>query len=73
LELAAFSSRLPHDKMTFEEVNLFHDIVDEDGSACRNTTQMENYKTFLFIRNKIVICYFLFKLKAIYYLINSIF
>lgn len=58
MELAAFSSRLPHDKMTFEEVNLFHDIVDEDGSSYRNTTQIESYKTFLFIRNKIVIVYF---------------
>ncbi len=56
LELAAFSSRLPHDKMTNEEVNLFPDIIDEDSTMSDNY-QIESYKTFLFIRNKIVSFY----------------
>ncbi len=53
-ELAAFSSRLPHDKMTFEEVNLFRDIIEDDIGSCTTKSQIENYKTFIFIRNKIV-------------------
>ena len=51
LEAAAFSSRLPHDKMTSEEVNLFPDIVSEDITLT-NSKQIERYKTFLLIRNK---------------------
>jgi lysine-specific histone demethylase 1 len=45
LENAAFASRLTHDKMTSEEINLFHDIA---------SGEIESYKTFLFIRNRIV-------------------
>ena len=56
---AATASRLPYDKMTFEEVNLFHDIVSEDNSL-RSVSQIESYKTFLFIRNKIVNIFKLF-------------
>lgn len=52
MESAAFSSRLPHDKMTSEEVALFRDIVDDD--IITNPNHIESYKTFLFIRNKIV-------------------
>lgn len=45
LENAAFASRLTHDKMTSEEINLFHDIA---------SGEIESYKTFLFIRNRIL-------------------
>ena len=43
--MAAFASRLPHDKMTFEETQLFLDIANGE---------IESYKTFLLIRNRIV-------------------
>jgi hypothetical protein len=52
LEAAATSSRLPYDKMTNEEVNLFPDIVVDD--TFRESSQIESYKIFLFIRNRIV-------------------
>lgn len=52
LENAAFASRLNHDKMSLEEVNLFPDILNDD--PLHNITQFENYKKFLFIRNKIL-------------------
>ena len=55
MELAAFSSRLPHDKMTNEEVNIFPDILDDEFQvSIMSTLQIETYKTFLYIRNKIV-------------------
>ena len=38
--------------MSLEEVNLFRDIINED--PLQKTTQFENYKKFLFIRNKIL-------------------
>ena len=50
LESAAFSSRLPHDKMTNEEVSIFHDIIDESSLK----VHIEKYKMFIFIRNKIL-------------------
>ena len=60
MELAAFSSRLPHDKMTNEEVNLFPDILDDEFQVSfMSTLQIETYKTFLFIRNKIVNTFFI--------------
>lgn len=52
LESAAFASRLRHDKMTIEESNLFRDILISDPHD--KTTQFENYRKFLYIRNKIL-------------------
>lgn len=52
LENAANASRLPYNKMTFEEVNLFRDIISED--PLQRTNQFETYKSFLYIRNKIL-------------------
>jgi hypothetical protein len=52
LESAAVASRLPFDKMTREEANLFHEIFDEGLSKAQH---IEKYKMFIFIRNKIVI------------------
>ena len=49
LEAAAAASRLTHDKMTLEEASLFSDIIDEEKK-----NHIENYKLFLYIRNKIV-------------------
>lgn len=49
LELAANACRLPHDKMTADEVTHFADIVDESS---KNYT--ENYKTYIYLRNRIV-------------------
>ncbi len=46
------SSRLPYDKMTFEETTMFRDIISDD--SLQHTTQFDNYKKFLFIRNKIL-------------------
>lgn len=48
------ASRLPYDKMTPEEVNLFPDIVDNGSNIVRTTSLIDSYKTFLYIRNKIV-------------------
>lgn len=53
LEYAAMSSRLPHDKMTMDEMKHFSDIVDESSLSSRS--QIENYKTFIYLRNRIVI------------------
>lgn len=50
LEAAAVASRLPHDKMTREEVNLFQDILDKTLTP----KHIEKYKMFIYIRNKIV-------------------
>jgi lysine-specific histone demethylase 1 len=52
LEQAAFASRLSYDKMSFEEVNLFRDMISDDPTE--KTSQFENYKKFLYIRNKIL-------------------
>lgn len=52
MEQAAFSSRLTYDKMSFEEVNLFRDIISDD--PLEKLSQFENYKKFLYIRNKIL-------------------
>jgi lysine-specific histone demethylase 1 len=46
------SSRLPYDKMTFEETTMFRDIISDD--PLQHTTQFDNYKKFLFVRNKIL-------------------
>lgn len=46
------SSRLPYDKMTFEETTMFRDIISED--PLQHTTQFDSYKKFLFVRNKIL-------------------
>ncbi len=45
LENAATTSRLTHDKMTIDETKLFPDIPSSEADL---------YKTFLYIRNKIV-------------------
>ena len=54
LEMAAFSSRLPHDKMTSEESQLFPDIIDQNSTTLGASNHIESYKTFLYIRNRIV-------------------
>ena len=50
LEEAATASRLQADKMTQDEVSQFADLVDEE----QNKAYLENYRTYLYIRNKIV-------------------
>lgn len=45
LEGAAFSARLPHDKMTSQEAACFPDIIQ---------SPMQTQKLFLYIRNRIV-------------------
>lgn len=49
LEIAAVACRVPHDKMTLEEASIFSDIIDEE-----NKNHIENYKIFLYVRNKIL-------------------
>lgn len=52
LEYAANASRLPYDKMTIDEVVHFSDILDETN---KSINPIENYKIYIYLRNRIVI------------------